>query len=87
MDVIDGATAFGCCVAALAFLRFWTETRDRLFAIFAAAFLVFAINRVVLTFLDEDDEGRTIIYLARFIAFALIAVAILDKNRARVVRR
>jgi hypothetical protein len=87
MDVIDGATAFGCCVAALAFLRFWTETRDRLFAIFAAAFLVFAVNRVVLTILSEDDEGRTIVYLVRFLAFALIAFAILDKNRARDAQR
>jgi hypothetical protein len=82
MDVIDGATAFACCVIAVTFWRSWMATRDRLFAIFAVAFFVFAINRVVLTVLDENNEGRTIVYLVRFLAFALIAVAILDKNRA-----
>ena len=35
-----GASALGCWVIGLFFLRFWRNTRDRLFAFFAAAFWV-----------------------------------------------
>ena len=80
-EFVSGATALGCCAVALFFLRFWTQTRDRLFAIFALAFLVFAINRGVLAALDDDAEARTFVYVARALAFALIALAVLDKNR------
>jgi glucose uptake protein GlcU len=82
-DFLDGATALACCAIALFFLRFWRTTRDRLFGILALAFVVFAINRVVLTALGDDDEARTLVYLVRLVAFALIAVAIIDKNRPR----
>ena len=82
-DFLDGATAITCCAIALFFLRFWRETRDRLFGILALAFLVFAVNRGVLTALDEQEEARTLVYAVRFAAFALIALAIVDKNRPR----
>ena len=87
MHVIDGATAFACLVIALSFLRFWRQTGDRLFAMFALAFVIFAVNRVVLTALDQDDENRTIVYIVRFLAFALIAAAIADKNRSSAPAR
>jgi hypothetical protein len=83
MDFIDGASAFACAIIALFFLRFWRETRDRLFAIFALAFAVFGVNRIVLSALNENAEGRTAVYAVRFSAFLLIAVAIWDKNRPR----
>ena len=82
-EFLDGATALACCAIALFFLRFWRETRDRLFGILALAFLVFAINRAVLTALDDNEEARVLVYLVRLLAFALIAIAILDKNRPR----
>ena len=85
-DFLDGATALACCAIALFFLRFWRDTHDRLFGILALAFLVFAVNRVVLTALDDDDEARTLVYLVRLLAFALIAIAIIDKNRPRRLR-
>ena len=81
-DFLLGATTFGCLAAAVFFLRFWRDTGDRFFAWFALAFTVFAANRFVLLFLDEDAEARTWVYLVRFVAFGLIAFAILDKNRA-----
>ena len=82
-EFLDGATALACCAIALFFLRFWRETRDRLFGILALAFLVFAINRAVLTALDDNEEARVLVYLVRLLAFALIAIAILDKSRPR----
>jgi drug/metabolite transporter superfamily protein YnfA len=70
-------------VIALFFFRYWQQTRDRLFLIFAAGFLTFAVSRLILAFLDEGDEGRVFVYTLRLLAFALILAAIIDKNRSR----
>jgi hypothetical protein len=82
IDFLSGASALASILIALFFLRFWLDTRDRLFAIFSLAFAIFAANRVVLSILDETDEARTWVYLLRAAAFLLILVAIVDKNRS-----
>ena len=84
---IHGATMLGNLVIALFFLRFWRQSRDRLFAIFSLAFFVFAMNRVLLTFLGEENEARTFVYVIRLIAFLLIIAGIADKNRPSRPRR
>lgn len=81
-DLVSGGTIVAAAVVALFFFRYWRLTRDRLFAMFAAGFLTFAVSRVILAFLDEDDEGRVFVYAFRLIAFALILAAIIDKNRS-----
>jgi O-antigen/teichoic acid export membrane protein len=81
IDFLSGAAALASAGIALFFLRYWRDTRDRLFAIFALAFAIFAVNRIILAALDEADEARTIVYLSRLAAFVLIIVAIVDKNR------
>lgn len=75
-----GVSTAGFVVAALFFMRFWTRTRDQLFGAFAAAFALLAIERTLL-FLGSGDEPRSIIYILRLVAFALIGVSILRKNR------
>ena len=77
---LAGASVLASAAIALFFLRFWRDTADRLFLIFAVAFAVFAVNRVLLSILDDRSEARTAVYLARAIAFGLIALAVLDKN-------
>jgi peptidoglycan/LPS O-acetylase OafA/YrhL len=81
--LIAGAIALAYSVAALFFLRFWKETRDRLFAMFAIAFAVLAANRVLLSYVAEPHEARTWHYLVRLLAFLLILAAVVDKNRGR----
>lgn len=80
-EFISGGTAVASFVIAAFFIRYWQQTRDRLFLMFAAGFLTFGISRVVLAFLGEDDEGRVLIYALRLVAFALILIAIVQKNR------
>jgi hypothetical protein len=80
---LSGVICAGSLVAALFFVRFWRQSGDRLFAIFALAFTALAASRVVLTALAEDNEARTYVYLLRLASFLLIAGAIFDKNRAR----
>jgi hypothetical protein len=78
---VSGATALGCVAIALFFVRFWRSSRDRLFALFALAFVVFAANRLALLFARGSD-AETWIYALRLVAFGLIVAAILDKNRS-----
>lgn len=79
---ISGAIMMACWVAGLFFLRFWRETRDRFFLMFAASFWLLALERVILVMLDPIDETRTFVYLIRSLAFAVIVLAVVDKNRA-----
>ena len=77
-----GAIVMACFVAGTFFLRFWRKTRDRLFAMFAVAFWLLGVNWLALAFVRQD-EVRTALYLVRLVAFILILVAIIDKNRSR----
>jgi Family of unknown function (DUF5985) len=82
-DFVSGATMAASLVIAVFFFRYWTQTHDRLFLGFALGFAVFASSRLILAFLDEDDEGRVFVYGLRLLAFLLILAAIVDKNRSR----
>ena len=79
-----GAIVLACVVAGMFFLRFWRKTRDRLFAWFALSFWMLAVNWTVVAFTQRDEPLRTAGYVLRLIAFILILLAIVDKNRARV---
>ncbi|WP_202594004.1 DUF5985 family protein [Noviluteimonas dokdonensis] len=79
-----GMISMGCAVAALLFLRFWRTSRDRFFVFFAAAFAIEAVNRAVFAYIGPGASEYQLGYvLARLVAFALILVAILDKNTRR----
>jgi uncharacterized membrane protein HdeD (DUF308 family) len=77
-----GFVAMGCFVAGLFFLRFWRETKDRLFLAFAVSFFVEGVNRTVLALSPAPQEGAPFFYLVRLSTFLIILVAVVDKNRA-----
>ena len=81
-----GAIAMSCVVAASFFLRFWRKTGDRLFGLFGLAFGMLGLNWVALAF-TRGDELRLMLYAVRLLAFVVILVAIIDKNRARAAGR
>lgn len=78
---IAGASAGLAGVASVFFLRFWRGTGDRFFLLFAGAFALFAVNRIGL--ISTNREHDVWIYVLRLAAFALIILAIVDKNRPR----
>ncbi len=78
---LHGLSAMGLFVAGLFFLRFWRDTRDRLFAILAAAFWTLAANFFVLGLVQPGDETRHYAYLLRLAGFLLIIWGVVDKNR------
>ncbi|MFP2932375.1 DUF5985 family protein [Pyxidicoccus sp. 3LG] len=81
-SMLNGATAMAWLASALFFLRFWKQSRDRLFGFFSLTFLLLAGNAVAAALLDVDDERRHYIYVVRLFAFLLILYAVWDKNRA-----
>ena len=81
IGIVSGMLIAGDLIAALFFARFWTQSRDRLFALFSTAFLILAIQRLALAMSDAPLEERTMLYVLRLAAFAIIAFAIVDKNR------
>ena len=80
-DFLSGAVAFGFFICGLLFLRFWRRTRDELFVAFALAFVLLGIGQTVLALSNLPTEERGSIYLFRLVAFALILIAIVRKNR------
>ena len=76
-----GTLASASLTVALFFMRFYASSRDRLFLFFALAFVAFCANWVGLAIARPDVESRHYLYLARLVAFALIIVGIVDKNR------
>lgn len=80
-DLLAGATAMASAAIGVFFLRYWRKSRDRFFLLFAVAFWIYAANRVGLATVG-DEERRLWLYAIRALAFVLILVAIVDKNRA-----
>jgi len=78
---LHGLVAMGLAVSALFFVKYWRQTRDRLFVYFAAAFGLMAIERVAVVFAQLRLENVAWLYVMRLVAFVLIAWAIIDKNR------
>jgi hypothetical protein len=84
--LILGAIAMASLVAALFFLRFWRDTRDRFFLFFAIAFFVDALDRVALGLTAVSQEHEPFFYGVRLLTYVLIIAAIVDKNRPHGTR-
>lgn len=76
----SGAVSFGLVLVALFFLRFWKDTRDFLFAAFAAAFVLLAAAQAIVAVWPIPLEERSWVYLIRLLAFVVILVAMWRKN-------
>ena len=80
-DFVLGTTAMACWIVMLFFFRFWRQTNDRLFLMFAIAFVVDAFMRIILAIAVLPDETEPFFYIGRLLSFSLIVFAIIDKNR------
>ena len=82
---VRGAVWMGCMVIALFFLRFWRQTKDGLFALFALSFLAEAGNRLALQLVSRPHSSELLLTVAafRFLSYALIVAAIAVKNMNR----
>ena len=79
--VLSGGVAMASLIATLFFLRFWRQTRDTFFLLFAIAFAIDAVARFVLGLAQVSNENEPYYYLSRLLTFGLIILAIALKNR------
>lgn len=78
-----GACATASWIAGLFFWKFYRETRDRLFVMFASAFWCLAVHWCALAIVNPPVDTRHYFFVLRLIAFLLFIVAIVDKNTSR----
>lgn len=76
-----GAATISLLVIAMFFLRFWKRTQDRLFLFFAGAFVFLMLERIVRAVMSVETEWAPYVYTIRLLAFVLIIIAVVDKNR------
>lgn len=83
-----GLVAFLQAVAATAafvngvfFWRFWRQSRDQLFAMFALAFWLLATSWAILGVFNPTGETLPYVYALRLLAFLVLIGGIVQKNR------
>jgi len=82
-ELIQGALTIESWAIALFFLRFWRDSGDRLFIVFAIAFLVLGVDWGGRGAWPPSAETRHYYFLFRLIAFVLLIAGIVDKNRRK----
>jgi hypothetical protein len=80
IEFLAGAVTVGYLIAAGFFARYWRKTGERLFLIFAVAFVLLALNQALAHVLAVVSEPSSFVYGLRALAFLLILLAIIDKN-------
>lgn len=79
---LQTVSATAAWAVGLFFFRFWRQSHDRLFALFGIAFWLLALSWSLLAISGITDERRPYVYAIRLLAFLLIIVATVDKNRS-----
>jgi len=77
---LDGAAAMGRAIAALFFVRFWRQSRDRLFLTFSLGFGCFGVTCAVLGLVPLATEAQPYVFLLRLIGFSAILSGIVLRN-------
>ena len=81
-----GVIATSTLVAAAFFLRFWRRTRDPLFLAFGIAFLIEALNRCAVLFVEKPFEGSPGIYIIRLVSYLLIQSSVASPSARSLTR-
>lgn len=80
-EFLLGGIVVGHLTAGLFFLRYWISSRDRFFLFFMASFWLESGNRAFMVFTQSWNESAPIHYVVRLVSYALILIALWDKNR------
>jgi peptidoglycan/LPS O-acetylase OafA/YrhL len=80
---IAGALVMAYLVVALFFARFYRQTKESLFLFFSISFALLCASRVALTLLRVESEQVHYLYSFRLLAFVVLLVGIVRKNRGR----
>lgn len=86
---LSGAIWICCWIAGLFFLRFWRTSRDRFFVFLTIAFGLLGFQWLSVGLFIWETNVRHEPFVLRVLAFLIILLGIVDKNRrasARSVR-
>ena len=75
----QGAIAMGYVVVAFYFMRYWRETRERLFLFFSAGFVTLAMQRLLLG-LSADLQ---LTFSLRLAGYLLVLAGIIAQRKSR----
>lgn len=79
--LLSGALLTLSLVVAVLFFRAFRRVGDRLFVFFGIAFVVLALEQLLIALTDRNDVANPLAYAPRILAFAIILYAIVDRNR------
>jgi len=77
---LSGAIFMASMVIALFFYRYWRQSRDRLFIYFGLAFVLEGTQRLVQSWWPDATDVPQ--FSLRLVEYALILIAIVQKNRS-----
>lgn len=80
-DFLGGGAAIASWIVAMSLFQYWRRVRDRLLLLFSVAFGVLGLSWFLVSAFHPGGETRHFFYVPRLIAFLVILVAIVDKNR------
>lgn len=80
-EFLAGGIATASLLIGLFFFRFWRETRDTFFLLFALSFWLEGLHRFIANQYLSPEEDSPIYYVVRIVAYGLIIAAIVLKNR------
>jgi len=78
---LDGGRVVFCVMIALSFARLGRRTDERLYHAFAIAFVLLAIGATMIGLRVALGDYSVLVFVPRLLAFVLIILAIVDKNR------
>ena len=78
---LQAVSATAALISATIFVRYWRQSRDPLFVQFALAFAVLGVSWAILSVVNPIGDANPYVYVLRLIAFLLIIVAVVVKNR------
>ncbi len=82
-NLLSGALVMACAIIGLHFLRFWKSSRDPFFLWFAVAFWIQGAQWLHSGLYSGLTDYSPLYYVARLVAYGLIAAAIIGKNLRR----
>ena len=81
VPILQAVAATAGWINGVFFWRFWRQSRDQLFVMFAIAFWLLALSWAVLALFNPSGESRPFVYALRLLAFLLIIAGVVQKNR------
>jgi hypothetical protein len=78
---LHAVSATAAWISATMFLRYWRDSRDTLFALFAVAFVLLGLSWALLSIFNPVGDASPYVYGLRLVAFLVLIAAVVQKNR------